>query len=91
MEKLESVLKRCSLIEQIWVYGNSYESSLVAVVVPQQNALKSWAAKQDLHGSCEVSHPEKLCLFCGSCWMQALEPVVSWLRMFLAMNTVPKP
>ncbi len=34
MEKVEAVLKKNSYVEQIWVYGNSYESQLVAVVVP---------------------------------------------------------
>jgi len=30
---------------QIWVYGNSFESFLVAVVVPQRKALEDWAVK----------------------------------------------
>lgn len=33
---------------QIWVYGNSYESFLVAVVVPERQALEDWARKHDL-------------------------------------------
>ena len=37
-------------MEQIWVYGNSYESTLVAVVVPQQHELMGWA-KQNGQGS----------------------------------------
>lgn len=28
---------------QIWVYGNSFESFLVAVAVPNQQALENWA------------------------------------------------
>ena len=31
MEKVEAVYKKCPLVEQIWVYGNSFESVLVAV------------------------------------------------------------
>ncbi len=34
MEKVEAVFKKNGYVEQIWVYGNSYESQLVAVVVP---------------------------------------------------------
>lgn len=28
---------------QIWVYGNSFESFLVAVVVPERKAIEDWA------------------------------------------------
>ena len=28
---------------QIWVYGNSFESSLVAVAIPNQQVLEDWA------------------------------------------------
>ncbi len=31
MEKVEAVYKKNPLVEQIWVYGNSFESVLVAV------------------------------------------------------------
>ena len=34
------------VVEQIWVYGNSYESFLVAVVVPNKRELTSWAKEQ---------------------------------------------
>jgi long-chain acyl-CoA synthetase len=33
---------------QIWVYGNSFESFLVAIVIPERQALEDWAAKHDL-------------------------------------------
>lgn len=33
---------------QVWVYGNSFESFLVAVVVPERQALENWAVKHDL-------------------------------------------
>lgn len=36
MEKVEAVFKKNSNVEQIWVYGNSFESQLVAVVVPNE-------------------------------------------------------
>ena len=34
------------IVEQIWVYGNSYESFLVAVVVPNKRELLGWAKEQ---------------------------------------------
>ena len=50
VEKVEAVYKKNSLVEQIWVYGNSFESTLVAVVVPNEEALKSWAAANGIDG-----------------------------------------
>ena len=50
MEKMEAVYKKCPLVEQIWVYGNSFESTLVAVVVPNEDALKSWKAQSGVEG-----------------------------------------
>ena len=35
---------------QIWIYGNSFESALVAVVVPNQVVLEEWAKGQGLEG-----------------------------------------
>lgn len=43
VENLENVYGQCSAIDSIWVYGNSFESCLVAVVIPNQQALESWA------------------------------------------------
>lgn len=39
-----------SLVTQIWVYGNSFESFLVAVVVPDQKALEDWAVNHHVTG-----------------------------------------
>ena len=33
VEHVESVLKKNTLFDQLWVYGNSFESFLVGVVV----------------------------------------------------------
>jgi long-subunit acyl-CoA synthetase (AMP-forming) len=46
VEFIESTLGKCEYVEQVWVYGSSYESVLVAVVVPKQPALLSWAKEQ---------------------------------------------
>ncbi|KAF5751132.1 long chain acyl-CoA synthetase 2 isoform X2 [Tripterygium wilfordii] len=48
VENLESTYSRCPLITSIWVYGNSFESFLVAVVVPDKKSLEDWAANQSL-------------------------------------------
>ncbi len=43
---IESTLGRTEAVEQIWVYGSSYESVLVAVVVPKKPVLQAWAKEQ---------------------------------------------
>ncbi|KAM5546397.1 hypothetical protein ABKV19_002511, partial [Rosa sericea] len=45
VESIESKYLQCPLITSIWVYGNSFESFLVAVVVPDRKALEDWAAE----------------------------------------------
>lgn len=46
VEMIESVLGKNELVEQIWVYGSSFESVLVAVVVPNKGPLMQWAKAQ---------------------------------------------
>ncbi|KAI4318619.1 hypothetical protein MLD38_032298 [Melastoma candidum] len=50
VESVESVFARCPHVTSIWVYGNSFESFLVAIVVPDQKALQEWAAANDVTG-----------------------------------------
>ena len=45
VESIESTYKKNLFVEQIWVYGNSFESCLVAVVVPNEAKLMDWASK----------------------------------------------
>lgn len=35
---------------QIWVYGNSFESFLVAIINPKQQAVEHWAEQNGLSG-----------------------------------------
>jgi long-chain acyl-CoA synthetase len=44
VEKLEAVYKGAPVVEQVWVYGNSFESTLVAVVVPRERELRQLVA-----------------------------------------------
>ncbi|KAK4789331.1 hypothetical protein SAY86_020650 [Trapa natans] len=48
VENVESVYRRNPLVTSIWVYGNSFESFLVAVVVPDKTALEEWAASSSV-------------------------------------------
>jgi long-subunit acyl-CoA synthetase (AMP-forming) len=54
VEKIENVLKSCPLVEQVWVYGNSFESCLVAVAVPAEKPIMVWAAARGIRGTYQV-------------------------------------
>ncbi|XP_021894818.1 long chain acyl-CoA synthetase 4-like [Carica papaya] len=50
VENLENIYALASGIDSIWVYGNSFESFLVAVVNPNKQALESWAEENGISG-----------------------------------------
>ncbi|XP_065779398.1 long-chain-fatty-acid--CoA ligase 5 isoform X1 [Muntiacus reevesi] len=52
-EKIENIYIRSSLVSQIFVHGESLQSFLVGVVVPDPDALPSFAAKIGVKGSIE--------------------------------------
>ncbi|KAL6779688.1 LCS2 [Auxenochlorella protothecoides x Auxenochlorella symbiontica] len=52
VEKVENAYKLCPSVEQIWVYGNSLESVLVAVAVPTQGRLDAHGGAGDAAAKC---------------------------------------
>ncbi|XP_028072338.1 long chain acyl-CoA synthetase 2-like isoform X5 [Camellia sinensis] len=50
VESIESTFLQCPHVTSIWVYGNSFESFLVAVVVPDRKALEEWAVNNNETG-----------------------------------------
>lgn len=44
-ERIEGTLKKASAVQQIYVHGNPFESSLVAVVVPDETELRCAATR----------------------------------------------
>ncbi|KAF7810460.1 long chain acyl-CoA synthetase 4-like [Senna tora] len=59
VENLENIYSQASAVDSIWVYGNSFESFLVAVVNPNKQALERWAEEngvnKDFNSLCEDS------------------------------------
>lgn len=51
VEKLEAIYKKSPSVEQVWVYGNSFKSTLVAVLVPKADAITAWGKAQGKSGS----------------------------------------
>ncbi|XP_068655971.1 probable CoA ligase CCL6 [Aristolochia californica] len=54
IESVESKYSRCPLVASVWVYGNSFESFLVTVVVPERKAIVEWAAAENEKGDFEI-------------------------------------
>ncbi|XP_023571366.1 long-chain-fatty-acid--CoA ligase 5 isoform X2 [Octodon degus] len=52
-EKIENIYARSAPVSQIFIYGESLQSSLVGVVVPDPDVLPSFAAKLGIQGSFE--------------------------------------
>lgn len=51
VEFLEKVYGISPIVEDIWVYGDSFKSMLVAVVVPNEDNTKKWANQNEHQGS----------------------------------------
>lgn len=47
-EKIENIYVRSKYVAQVFVYGNSYKSSLIAVIVPEETVLLEWAQQNGL-------------------------------------------
>ncbi|QDZ23683.1 acetyl-CoA synthetase-like protein [Chloropicon primus] len=50
VEVVESVYKKNLNMEQVWVYGNSFENCLVAIVVPNEEKIMAWAKDKGVAG-----------------------------------------
>lgn len=48
VEKLEGVYTKSKFVSQIWVYGDSTQAHLVAVIFPDIDALLPWAAEHNI-------------------------------------------
>ncbi|KAK7307898.1 hypothetical protein VNO77_41358 [Canavalia gladiata] len=66
VENLENIYGQLSSIESIWIYGNSFESFLVAVVNPSKQVLEHWAQENgismDFNSLCEDSRAKSYLL-----------------------------
>lgn len=52
-EKIENIYVRSELVAQVFVYGESLQAFLIAIVVPDFETLGPWAQKRGLEGSIE--------------------------------------
>lgn len=51
LEYLENVYGVATIVEDVWVYADSFKSTLVAVIVPHEENTRKWAVKNSYTGS----------------------------------------
>ncbi|KAH9400419.1 hypothetical protein TYRP_001984, partial [Tyrophagus putrescentiae] len=50
-EKIENTYSQCTLVAQVFVYGESLKSTLVGIVVPDQVVLEIWCRNNNINGT----------------------------------------
>nr|AUD66219.1 long-chain acyl-CoA synthetase 2 [Prunus sibirica] len=93
VENIESKYLQCPLITSIWVYGNSFESFLIAVVNPNNQAIESWAEKNGVSGDfnslCEHTRVKEYIL--GELNKIAKEKKLKGFEVIKAVHLDPEP
>lgn len=71
-EKIENIYMRSQYIEQIYVYGESLKSCIVAVIVPDVDVVKCWAHENNIEGTftvlCNDSNVKELIMADMTSW-----------------------
>ncbi|KAK9926995.1 hypothetical protein M0R45_024200 [Rubus argutus] len=93
VENLENIYGLVSDIDAIWVYGNSFESCLVAIVNPNKQAIESWAQQNDVSGDfsslCENTKVKEYLL--GELNKIAKEKKLKGFEVIKAVHLDPEP
>ncbi|ODM95370.1 Long-chain-fatty-acid--CoA ligase 1 [Orchesella cincta] len=53
-EKIENIYIQSQFVSQVYVYGESLKSCVVAIIVPDVEAVKQWAGENDIPGTLSV-------------------------------------
>ncbi|KAL0408039.1 UNVERIFIED_CONTAM: Long chain acyl-CoA synthetase 4 [Sesamum radiatum] len=93
VENLENIYGLVPDIESIWVYGNSFESFLVAIINPNKQAVEQWAEKNgisgDFNGLCENTEVKNY--FLGQLTRIAKEKKLKGFEFIKAIHLDPIP
>ncbi|XP_071715638.1 long chain acyl-CoA synthetase 4-like isoform X1 [Rutidosis leptorrhynchoides] len=93
VENLESIFSLVPSVDSIWVYGNSFESFLVAVVNPNKESLEQWAAENEVSGDfsniCE--NPKTDAYILGELTSIAKEKKLKGFEFIKAVHLDPVP
>lgn len=57
-ERVETVYARHEIVAQIFVYGDSIQPNLIAIVVPDADTLGPWAVSEGIEGAANKSYKE---------------------------------
>ncbi|XP_010668007.2 long chain acyl-CoA synthetase 4 [Beta vulgaris subsp. vulgaris] len=93
VENLENIYSLASEIDSAWVYGNSFESFLVAVVNPNKHALESWAQEHEVAGdfSSLCQHPRAKAYILEKLNKIARENKLKGFELIKAVHLDPMP
>ncbi|KAL0291109.1 UNVERIFIED_CONTAM: Long chain acyl-CoA synthetase 4 [Sesamum angustifolium] len=93
VENLENIYSLVPDIESIWVYGNSFESFLVAIINPNKEAVEQWAKQNsissDFNGLCENTEVKNY--FLGELTRIAKEKKLKGFEFIKAIHLDPVP
>ncbi|TKY60717.1 Long chain acyl-CoA synthetase 4 [Spatholobus suberectus] len=93
VENLENIYLQASGVESIWIYGNSFESYLVAIVNPSKQALDQWAQENgitaDFNSLCEDSRTKSYII--GELTKIAKEKKLKGFEFIKAVHLDPVP
>ncbi|KAL2234654.1 UNVERIFIED_CONTAM: Long chain acyl-CoA synthetase 4, partial [Sesamum indicum] len=93
VENLENIYSLAPDIESIWVYGNSFESFLVAIINPNKQAVEQWAEQNGIFGNfnglCENTQVKNY--FLGELTRIAKEKKLKGFEFIKAIHLDPVP
>ncbi|XP_057786303.1 long chain acyl-CoA synthetase 4-like isoform X1 [Salvia miltiorrhiza] len=93
VENLENVYGLVAAIDSIWVYGNSFESCLVAIINPSKQAVEEWAEQAGESGDFETlcENPKVKQYFVGELARIAKEKKLKGFELIKAVHLDPVP
>ncbi|KAK4365484.1 hypothetical protein RND71_016842 [Anisodus tanguticus] len=93
VENLENIYGNNPVIDSIWIYGNSFESFLVAVINPNQRAIEQWAEQNGISGDfnslCENSKAKEYMI--GELAKAGKEKKLKGFEFIKAVHLDPQP
>ncbi|KAJ6806986.1 long chain acyl-CoA synthetase 4-like [Iris pallida] len=93
VENLENIYGLVADIDAIWIYGNSFESFLVAVINPNKEALERWAQGNGMRGdfSALCEHPKAKEYILGELAKIGKEKKLKGFEFIKAIHLDPEP
>ncbi|GJY43654.1 long chain acyl-CoA synthetase 4-like protein, partial [Tanacetum coccineum] len=93
VENLESIFSLVPSIDSIWIYGNSFESFLVAVVNPNKELLERWGSENGVAGDfCTIcENPKTNSYILGELTSIAKEKKLKGFEFVKAVHLDPAP